>query len=200
MTDAQLRESVIYNGRRCSRAQWYLLSAAHAILRQGRRIISEQWYFWNLYRSGRGNPAAYPSMAAPHIKHNLAHHADDLGNPWPVSHTYRALGVTAVFNVRGEPWHMDPLYEAQVLHAARTIIARRKPARYPSLRQGSQSTAVTRLQKLLRSLHVKGAPRPTGYYGIATKRAVARFQRKHGLSGDGVVGPKTWAKLRAAST
>jgi peptidoglycan hydrolase-like protein with peptidoglycan-binding domain len=38
--------------------------------------------------------------------------------------------------------------------------------------------------------------RPTGYFGIATKEGVAEFQRRTGLTPDGVVGPMTLAKLQ----
>jgi peptidoglycan hydrolase-like protein with peptidoglycan-binding domain len=67
------------------------------------------------------------------------------------------------------------------------------------MRRGSQGSRVKELQRLLRALNVKGAPRPTGYYGVATERAVKRFQTKHKLGADGVVGPKTWAAIRRAA-
>jgi murein DD-endopeptidase MepM/ murein hydrolase activator NlpD len=35
----------------------------------------------------------------------------------------------------------------------------------------------------------------TGVFDIATDKAVKAFQKKHGLTADGIVGPKTWAKL-----
>ncbi len=38
----------------------------------------------------------------------------------------------------------------------------------------------------------------TGHYGSKTKEAVRKFQRDHGLSGDGVAGPKTIAALQDA--
>ena len=35
----------------------------------------------------------------------------------------------------------------------------------------------------------------TGVFDLATDKAVKAFQKKHGLTADGIVGPKTWAKL-----
>lgn len=34
-----------------------------------------------------------------------------------------------------------------------------------------------------------------GQFGGGTEKAVIAFQRSHGLVDDGIVGPKTWAKL-----
>ncbi len=38
-----------------------------------------------------------------------------------------------------------------------------------------------------------------GIYGTATRTAVIRFQRAHGLRPDGIVGPKTWISLTRPS-
>jgi uncharacterized protein YkwD len=57
-----------------------------------------------------------------------------------------------------------------------------------TLRIGDRGAAVKRLQARL------GQTR-TGYYGLYTKSAVARFQRQLGWSGKGNCGPKTWNRL-----
>lgn len=67
----------------------------------------------------------------------------------------------------------------------------------PTLKQGSRGAAVTQLQQKLKA---KGFNVATdGDFGPKTKAAVISFQRANGLSADGVVGPKTWAKLNAAA-
>lgn len=48
-----------------------------------------------------------------------------------------------------------------------------------------------------RALHHAGHRMPVdGHYGPETNIAVTRFQRKHGLEPDGIVGPRTWAVLK----
>ncbi len=62
------------------------------------------------------------------------------------------------------------------------------------LRVGSQGSAVTTLQTQL--LRHGASPGPIdGDFGPATKAAVIRFQRSHGLDPDGIVGPQTQAAL-----
>jgi peptidoglycan hydrolase-like protein with peptidoglycan-binding domain len=58
-----------------------------------------------------------------------------------------------------------------------------------SLSLGSTGSAVKKLQ---RKLHVKPV---SGYFGQETRRAVTRFQRRHGLKADGVAGPATLRAL-----
>jgi N-acetylmuramoyl-L-alanine amidase len=55
---------------------------------------------------------------------------------------------------------------------------------------------VTTLQKLLRGVHLTNVV--NGTYGVWTRRAVRKFQHKHGLRADGIVGPATWKALRKA--
>jgi hypothetical protein len=91
-----------------------------------------------------------------------------------------------------EPWHFR--------WNGRGSTAGGSPAinKYPTIRKGTKNiAAVTRLQKLLRGLKLTKVV--NGEYGIWTRRAVRRFQEKHGLPVDGVVGPTTWAAIRKAS-
>lgn len=63
-----------------------------------------------------------------------------------------------------------------------------------SLRRGSRGTLVTQLQtKLKRWGYYTGAI--DGVFGTGTEKAVKAFQKKVGLTADGIVGPKTAAAL-----
>ena len=64
----------------------------------------------------------------------------------------------------------------------------------PTLRRGSQGDEVADLQTILNARY--GADLDVdGNFGKATEAAVKAFQKSHGLTADGVVGPKTWKAL-----
>ena len=70
---------------------------------------------------------------------------------------------------------------------------RRGSSNYPVLSKGSKGDLVVWAQE-----HLRGAGAHlgvTGYFARKTSRAVKRFQRKHGLRADGVIGARTWRKL-----
>ncbi|MEP6933007.1 MAG: peptidoglycan-binding domain-containing protein [Nitrospirota bacterium] len=51
-----------------------------------------------------------------------------------------------------------------------------------------------------RALHCAGPRVPVDdHYGPETDIVVTRFQRKHGLEPDGIVGPQTWTVLKKKS-
>ena len=61
------------------------------------------------------------------------------------------------------------------------------------LRKGSRGTDVKVLQRALRSVGYD--LEIDGIFGRITLECVKSFQGTHGLTRDGIVGPKTWAKL-----
>jgi peptidoglycan hydrolase-like protein with peptidoglycan-binding domain len=67
----------------------------------------------------------------------------------------------------------------------------------PTLKQGATGASVTNLQKLLAQHGFN--PGVDGQFGPKTTEAVKAFQSAKGLAADGVVGPKTWAKLNGAA-
>ena len=64
------------------------------------------------------------------------------------------------------------------------------------LRQGMKGDLVEALQEDLTALDFYSGT-ITGSYGNLTKEAVRQFQREHGLSSDGVAGPKPLAKIKS---
>jgi len=67
----------------------------------------------------------------------------------------------------------------------------------PTLREGSRGPAVRELQILLKRQGFN-AGLADGAFGPTTKKAVLAFQRAKGLADDGIVGEKTWDRLKGA--
>ena len=63
------------------------------------------------------------------------------------------------------------------------------------LRLGSRGPMVEFLQNILIYLGLYMG-QIDGIFGLNTKNAVIKFQQQNGLTGDGVVGPRTWLSLR----
>lgn len=71
-----------------------------------------------------------------------------------------------------------------------------KELELPVLSNGSKGDTVKALQILLIGYGFScGSYGADGDFGGATKAAVVKYQTKNGLTADGIVGPKTWAKL-----
>ncbi|MBD5395835.1 MAG: hypothetical protein HDR71_16590 [Lachnospiraceae bacterium] len=77
-------------------------------------------------------------------------------------------------------------YDSVVTGSSNTVRA--------TIKYGSRGSDVTYLQQRLTA---KGYSVGTidGIFGIKTLEAVKAFQAENGLTVDGIVGPKTWAKL-----
>jgi hypothetical protein len=92
-------------------------------------------------------------------------------------------------------------------HSAAEIVAPARIARAnPTLRRGSIGAPVKELQQRLNTW-LPNAPKPRpaplvvdGIFGAKTEAAVHTFQQAMKLEVDGIVGPKTWARLLARET
>lgn len=187
-----------HHGKRVSPAHKTMLEAyerAHGpvYINQGARTLAEQAIFYAHYlRYGRP-VAARPWGGAPHIKWGHQHHAMDINAPEPahsVAAYYRARGVSVAFNVANEPWHMDTLWEAQLLAAARRVGGHE----HVSIRFGSRGPLVAKAKFLMRRWGLTGFDR-SNRFGPGMRSAVKRLQKKHGLKADGVIGARTWKLL-----
>ena len=67
-----------------------------------------------------------------------------------------------------------------------------------NVKLGDSGPGVIQIQKALIAQGFKLTA--DGKFGAQTQTAVMAFQKKNGLSADGVVGAKTWAKLSASAT
>lgn len=155
------------------------------------RTYAAQLYYWNLYQSGQGNLAAYPGTS----NHGWGL-AVDLAEQWmrawidSEGHKY-GWAKTEAFS---EWWHVN--YDGSVHF----------PVEPPPLKKGMAGKRVLFLQKCLRRAshndkrHYwrKGWP-TNGKFGTVTRRSVIRFQKQYHLKPDGVVGPKTWRRLKKAA-
>lgn len=72
-----------------------------------------------------------------------------------------------------------------------------KSSKRPTVRRGSKGATVKLLQRTLKKNYplYAGKLATDGVFGPATERAVKEFQRRSGITVDGVVGPATWGKL-----
>jgi peptidoglycan hydrolase-like protein with peptidoglycan-binding domain len=66
---------------------------------------------------------------------------------------------------------------------------------HPTVALGSRGMAVSQVQCLLRHYHGHRQLTIDGVFGRGTHDSVRWFQGTKGLATDGIVGPKTWAKL-----
>jgi peptidoglycan hydrolase-like protein with peptidoglycan-binding domain len=91
---------------------------------------------------------------------------------------------------------LHEVFEMRVSAARSTLSAASSPSQ-PTLKLGSSGASVKTLQQALANAGFSpGAA--DGQFGPKTAAAVKAFQSAKGLVADGIVGPKTWAKLTSA--
>ena len=186
------------DGEKVSKEWFAVLSDMRAAgvifnVNEGHRTMARQWYFWNLYRSGRGNLAAFPSPFAPHIRTGRIDHAIDFSNDARVIAWLWSKGLSARRTVVGESWHIEiPASELRAYY-------KKWVERNGVVRKGSKGPRVQKLQVLLRQAgYLRADWKSHEKYTLKVRRAVRKFQREHDLPVDGVVGPRTWGSLRRA--
>ena len=81
---------------------------------------------------------------------------------------------------------------------ATTTVGRVVASPTDNVKIGDSGPGVDQIQTALKAAGYKVTV--DGKFGAATDKAVKAFQKKAGLLVDGVVGPKTWTKLKAAGS
>lgn len=163
---------------------------------EGKRTFAKQQYFRTLYLQGRGALAAIPSHTAPHIRTGRFDHALDLNNAAGVMGWLRRNGIGCALTVPGESWHVEAnASDLAAYHRRHGRTAAR------TIRKGSRpGKDIAGLQVLLRQAgYLRSSWRAHRKYTLTVRRAVRAAQRDLGLTVDGVVGPRTLAKLKGAA-
>ena len=100
-------------------------------------------------------------------------------------------------NPKWERWGIPAgLYTNDELRKAGVNVDEEK--NIPTLRKGARGDNVEELQAVLNAKY-GAALEVDGDFGAKTEAAVKSFQKAHGLTIDGIVGPKTWAALGVSS-
>lgn len=177
-------------------------------LNEGRRTMTEQWFFWN----HQPPKAAFPNPNAPHIWAGRENHAIDCnsfnGAARRLANFYESLGIDVAFNVPGENWHFQPLSAAQ-LHAAADKIRRERDRQ--TSHKGEREHRVKFFKHQLhfvidpdtmKAYYHPGRPKPkdgwTDLFNKDLEAAVKKFQADHKLKPDGIIGPQTNRKIDQA--
>lgn len=178
--------------------QWFVLlrdirfeDNVHFNVNEGHRTMARQWYFWRLYKSGKGNLAAFPSPYAPHIRTGRIDHAIDFNNAAGVMWAMRKRGVRCALTVPGESWHVEA--NASDLQAYWNKHHFDPPH---TIKRGSHGKLVRLLKRKLRAHHTPVARSLNiWHFGARVEEAVKRFQKRKRLKADGIVGYTTWKAL-----
>jgi lysozyme family protein len=116
-------------------------------------------------------------------------------------HVHVDIEMTVAQENDGRAWgyyrggKTEPVVTVPVVHSGGGTTPKGGMTRMPVLRRGAIAASATRtLQRALARIGL--APGAVdGSFGPNTDKAARAFQRMHGLTVDGVVGPKTWVAL-----
>lgn len=153
------------------------------------RTYAEQVYFKNLERSGKGSLAAIPGtsnhglgLAIDLATEEMRRIVDKIGEKYGFAKKWS--------DAQSEWWHIkwrEGDYDA----------VKDSPANFKALKRGQTGPSIVKLKKLMyaRGLRQFGS-RYNPFFNQKTEDAIKRFQKKHKLTADGVVGAKTWKLLQ----
>lgn len=185
-------------------AAWNAM-AAHVYRETGTRIAvtgpdssyrsyPRQEYYYDLYLHHGGNLAAIPGYS----NHGMGINVDVPAYVRALidKYGYQFGWSKSWSDAANEWWHItyqSGHYSGKDPGPGYAVSANR----FPTLKRGDDGKAVKRAQKHLNRLNL-GVTRPAtdGSFGPKTGTAVREFQKIHGLKPDGVIGKRTWAKLR----
>ena len=118
---------------------------------------------------------------------------------WSQSNGWKAGKYTGTNDPHTNHVHVSTLHTSAAdtnrTHLKWTTTTPKPDDAKPTLKSGSKGTAVKTLQTKLNAKGYRPVLKVDGDFGPATLKAVKWFQGHVGLSIDGIVGPKTWAKL-----
>lgn len=150
-----------------------------------------QWAAWEKFRFHGGNLAAFPGTS----NHGLGTTIDlmTVHDRWMVDQIGAKYGwAKRCSDAPSEWWHVKD-------NPGCTHASWHPPHPLPTIRYRRgrlmHGRTVKRLNRILRLLGFRSVKHGSGYYGLASRRAVKRIQKKHGIKADGVVGAKTWRLL-----
>jgi peptidoglycan hydrolase-like protein with peptidoglycan-binding domain len=149
------------------------------------RTYAQQVYLRNLYLSGRGNLAAVPGtsnhgegLAVDLATLRMRQIVDEIGAKYGWSKRWS--------DAPREWWHIK----------WRSGVWNKKAPYGPRiLTKGSRGRDVLKLKSLMYGKGLRNFDRFTPIFGDGVKAALIRYQKKHGMTPDGVAGPKTWHRL-----
>ncbi|MDR0858353.1 MAG: peptidoglycan-binding protein, partial [Oscillospiraceae bacterium] len=104
-----------------------------------------------------------------------------------------SLGKIPGYNSRKWTKHGKLPYVEYGTSSSATVTAPVASASYPQIKKGTSGEVVKVLQTALNKFGYK--LEVDGSFGPLTDTAVRNYQKSFGLEVDGIVGPKTWAKL-----
>lgn len=121
------------------------------------------------------------------MDHSELHRVLVANNHSDISHWLKKFGLTMGDYRAAVAEAMEEGVEVTYIDAA--------PASRPTIRKGSRGEDVRDLQTYLNADRRYGGLEVDGIFGRGTEAAVRAFQGDHGLTPDGIVGPKTWALI-----